>query len=234
VPRDPVARQKLLGAALSVFREKGYSGASVDELCARAGVTKGAFFHHFASKEELGKAAANHWSEVTGAMFAAHPYHTLSSPTERVLAYIALRKELLKGELATMTCVAGTLAQEVYREHPEIRDACGACIFGHVATLVDDIRNAKAEGGVKGREHGTPESLAGFIQATIQGAFVLAKAKDDVVVARDCLTHLEDYVRLLLRGPSMESAIPTKSFLKKLRANKARSQHKKKSPLKEK
>ena len=65
------ARTKLLEAALSVIRTKGYSATSVDELCAAAGVTKGAFFHHFKSKDELGVAAADHWSEMTGALFAA-------------------------------------------------------------------------------------------------------------------------------------------------------------------
>jgi len=41
------ARPKILLAALSVIRAKGYAGTSVDDLCVAAGVTKGAFFHHF-------------------------------------------------------------------------------------------------------------------------------------------------------------------------------------------
>jgi TetR/AcrR family transcriptional repressor of nem operon len=56
------ARPKLLDAALSVIRTKGYSATSVDELCAAAGVTKGAFFHYFKSKDELGVAAEELWS----------------------------------------------------------------------------------------------------------------------------------------------------------------------------
>ena len=48
-------------AALPVIRTKGYSATSVDELCAAAGITKDAFFHHFKSKDELGVAAADRW-----------------------------------------------------------------------------------------------------------------------------------------------------------------------------
>src|SRR5580698_7393668 len=59
------AREKLLDAAFAVIREKGYAAATVDELCARAGVAKGSFFHHFKEKEALAVAAANHWSETT-------------------------------------------------------------------------------------------------------------------------------------------------------------------------
>src|SRR5207302_7493676 len=45
------ARTRLLDAALSVIRARGYSATSVDELCAAAVFTKGAFFHHFKSKD---------------------------------------------------------------------------------------------------------------------------------------------------------------------------------------
>ena len=58
MPPSKDARTKLLDAALAVIRGKGFAATSVDELCQAAGVTKGAFFHHFHTKEELGVAAA--------------------------------------------------------------------------------------------------------------------------------------------------------------------------------
>lgn len=104
------ARTKLLDAALSIVRRKGFAATSVDELCKEAGVTKGAFFHHFDSKEALGVAAADHWSETTGTMFATAPYHQIADPVERVLGYIQLRRDLLDGEEAEYTCLVGTLS----------------------------------------------------------------------------------------------------------------------------
>src|SRR5580692_2530182 len=128
------ARTKLLDAALSVIRTKGYSAASVDEMCAAAGVTKGAFFHHFKSKDELGVAAADHWSEMTGALFADAPYHKHKDPLDRVLAYVDFRKALLKGSVPEFTCLVGTMVQEIYETNPDIRRACDASISGHAAT----------------------------------------------------------------------------------------------------
>ena len=77
-----------------------------------AGVTKGAFFHHFKGKEELGVAAANHWTDMTAPLFEAAPYHKPKRALDRILAYIDFRKSIIGGELAEFTCLAGTLAQE--------------------------------------------------------------------------------------------------------------------------
>jgi len=195
MPPRATAREKLLDAAIALIREKGFTATTVDDLCARAGVTKGAFFHHFRTKEELGVAAAEHWSSVTGAVFEAAPYHAPDDPLERVLAYLAFRRSLLRGPLPELTCVVGTMVQETYGEHPAIRAACAASIFGHAATLVADIEAAMRSRGIAGPW--TPESLAAHTQAVLQGAFVLAKARGEVDVAIESLDHLERYVRLL-------------------------------------
>ena len=193
--RRPSARDKLLEAALTVIRQKGYAATTVDDLCAAAGVTKGAFFHHFASKEELGAAAAHYWSEMTGALFASAPYHAPEDPLDRVLAYIDFRAELLAGELHEFTCLVGTMVQEVYGSSDPIREACRDSIVGHAETLEADIAAAMKEHGVAGDF--TPKSLALHTQAVLQGAFILAKATDDVHVAEEMVGHLRRYIELL-------------------------------------
>jgi TetR/AcrR family transcriptional repressor of nem operon len=195
VAAKPDAKLKLLDAALSVIRTKGYSATTVDELCAAAGVTKGAFFHHFKSKDELGVAAADHWSATTGALFAAAPYHDLADPLDRVLGYLAFRKALLEGSVAEVTCLVGTMVQETYDSIPAIRNACDRSISTHAATLEDDIGAAI---GARGAPPGvTAQSLALHTQAVLQGAFILAKAKGGPEIAADSIDHLARYLKLL-------------------------------------
>lgn len=186
------ARQKLLDAALSLIRAKGYEATTVDDLCAAAGVTKGAFFHHFASKEALAVAAAEYWSETTGAFFAAAPYHRHTDPLQRVLGYIDFRKAILTGKLPEFTCLVGTMVQEVYESSPAIRDACNASISGHAATLEPDIAEAIARYRVPANI--TARSLALHSQAVLQGAYVLAKAKGNAAIAAESIDHLRRYV----------------------------------------
>ena len=192
------ARSKLLDAAISIVRKKGYAATSVDELCAWAGVTKGAFFHHFPSKDSLGVAAANHWSELSEALFAAAPYHRFDDPLDRLLGYLDFRKAILRGEVAEFTCLAGTMIQEAYGTHPDIRDACEACIGDHSAKVESDIAEAMKLYPVDAAW--TAGSLALHIQAVLQGAFILAKAKGNAAVVEANIDHLRRYIELLFRG----------------------------------
>jgi TetR/AcrR family transcriptional repressor of nem operon len=191
------ARQKLLNAARSLIREKGYCATTVDDLCAKAGVTKGAFFHHFKSKDALGVAVANDWSEITTAFFETAPYHKHGDPLDRVLGYLEFRKAILKGELAEFTCLVGTLLQEVYDTSPEIRAACEASITGHAAKIAVDIAGAMKRYRIRGSW--SAESLALHTQAVLQGAFILAKAKRSAAIAAASIDHLHRYIELLFR-----------------------------------
>jgi TetR/AcrR family transcriptional repressor of nem operon len=193
-PRSATARDKLLQAALEVVRAKGYSATSVDELCAAAGVTKGAFFHHFASKEALGVAAADYWSRTTGELFAGAPYHGFDDPLDRVMGYIDFRAGLLDGPLEAFTCLVGTMVQEAFASSAAIRAACEASIFGHARTLEADIAEAMRVHGVTGT---TARSLALHTQAVLQGAFILAKAEGGSAIATDSVAHLKRYFGLL-------------------------------------
>ncbi len=197
------ARRKLLDAATTIIREKGYAATSVDELCRRAGVTKGAFFHHFPSKDALAIAAAHRWSESSAAFFEAAPYHRADDPLDRLLGYIDFRKSLLRGDVAAYSCLAGTLVQETYGTHPTIRDACEQSIVGHAARLQVDIAEAMARYPVPRAL--TAQSLALHMQAVLQGAFVLAKAVGTSTVAEASIDHLRRYVELLFRGSKTTS-----------------------------
>ena len=200
-PKSDGARTKLLEAGLSVIRRQGYSATGVDELCAAAGVTKGAFFHHFPTKEAFAVAAADHWSETTSAMFADADYHRLADPLDRVRGYVDLRAALLEGPLEEITCLVGTMVQEAFATSDAIRAACDASISGHARRLEADIAQAMALYGASGF---TPASLALHTQVVLQGGFILAKAKGDLAVARDSVAHLKRYITSLFNNPQTE------------------------------
>ena len=136
-------RARLLDAAVDVIRGQGYSATTVDDICARAGLTKGGFFHHFRSKEDCAVAAAAHFAARADTLFEAAPFRRLADPRERVLGYVEFRKSILQGALPQFTCLLGTMVQEAYETHPEIRAACDRYIGEHAAFVAKDIADAR-------------------------------------------------------------------------------------------
>ena len=196
--RQAPAKDKLIEAAVKVVREKGFNATSVDELCAEAGVTKGAFFHHFPTKMALGVAAADAWKMHANDLFGSAPYMDHEDPLDRLLGYLEYRRDMLDGPIAEFTCLVGTMVQESYGTLPDLRAACHDSIWGHALTLVDDIEAARQRHGIAG--NWTSESLALHTQAVLQGAFILAKADNGAGAARDTADHLIRYVRMLFNS----------------------------------
>lgn len=189
------ARTALLDAAVQVIRAQGLHATTVDDLCAAAGVTKGAFFHHFDSKEALAVAAAEHWSATTGSLFDAAPYHDHADPVDRIRAYVDFRASLIAGSAAEYSCLVGTMTQEAFATNPTIRDACAASILGHAETLEHDFALALARR--PDLTDVTAASLARYTQVVLQGSFIVAKAMDDPAVVLDGIAHLRRYLDLL-------------------------------------
>ena len=193
-------RTRLLDAARDVIRTKGYTATTVDNMCAAAGVTKGGFFHHFASKEQIAKAAIEQFGIMATELFTTAPYNSLPDPRDRILGYIDFRAAILTGDIAQYTCLLGTTVQEVYTTHPDLRAACNQGLTEHVDMLVREIEAAK-------RRHApdaswTAESVGYFIQSVLQGAFIFAKAKQSPAIAIESLAHLRRYLETLLGRPN--------------------------------
>jgi len=59
--RSEETRTKIISSAIKLFSIRGFNAASVDDICADAGISKGAFYHHFKSKQELFLALLDGW-----------------------------------------------------------------------------------------------------------------------------------------------------------------------------
>ncbi|WP_437652632.1 TetR/AcrR family transcriptional regulator [Sorangium sp. So ce1182] len=194
------SRSQLVDAAIRMIRSKGYVATRVEDVCEAAGLTKGSFFHHFKSKEDVALAAAERFAAMADSRLAAAPYASATDPLERLLGYVDFRIAMLRGALPDFTCLLGTMVQETYGTHPAIRAACDRHISAHAASVARDIAAARSRYAPEAPW--SADGLALFTQAVIQGAFVLAKARGGRDVAAECLGHLRRYLELLFKGAS--------------------------------
>lgn len=193
-------RRALLDATLTLVRRQGWAATSIDQLCRTVGVTKGAFFHHFGSKEELGVAAARRWGEVTTPLFANADYHRHADPLDRILGYLDFRATLAAGPLDAFTCFAGTTVQETFALSEPIRAACSQTITDHAANLARDFQAAIEL--YPPAEPVTADDLALYTQATLQGGFVLSKVKGGPEPVHAAIGHLKRYFSQLFPRPT--------------------------------
>lgn len=191
-------RERLLDAATLLIRRQGYTATSVEEICAEAGVSKGAFFHHFKGKEALAEAALERWTAQTTGMLAGLFQAEQPSPVQRLTSVLDFFVELFSQPGTLKSCLVGTTVQEVAGSHPRLCEAAQRSFAQHGAGLTQLLEEAAAS---RGRQLDCP-GLARLWLGTIQGSLILAKASGDDSVVAASLRHVRSYILglLLLKG----------------------------------
>jgi TetR/AcrR family transcriptional repressor of nem operon len=190
---DSPTRTKLLDAAQDLMLAKGFVAATVDEVCAAAGVTKGSFFHYFESKEELAKVLLERFSMAQAQRFCDASAHA-ADPLDRVYARIdygiqAATSPQMKG------CLVGTLAQEVCETHPELRQICERSFNAVAAAVARDLIEAKKLHAPEASFDA--ESLGECFVALAQGSMLLIKATGHRAGMAANLRHFRAYLQTL-------------------------------------
>jgi len=85
--RSENTREQIMAAAIDLFCRSGYDAAGVAEICSQAGVSKGAFYHHFPSKKSLFLAIMDHW--LLGISAQLEAFRTLGKPVPQSMQEMA-------------------------------------------------------------------------------------------------------------------------------------------------
>jgi TetR/AcrR family transcriptional repressor of nem operon len=155
--KETAARhERILKEASRLFRKRGFESVTVDEVMKAAGLTHGAFYAHFGSKQELQKAAVA-YGQWLSARRARGYGATKKGRKEYVDRYLSPRHRDNPGEGCTMAA----LAQEVARSSPELKAAFERGFEEILSELGSDRKEAV------------------FQAAALLGGVVLARAMQD-------------------------------------------------------
>jgi TetR/AcrR family transcriptional regulator, transcriptional repressor for nem operon len=191
---DASARERLLEAATGLSVEKGFADTSVAEVCERAGLTKGAFFHYFKDKESMGTAVLEQWIADGGAAYGKAPFWDEADPLERLYGYIDFTAERVKS--GHCGCLVGIYSQELWQSQPALRAQCEAAFSDWSEGLTAMIKEAKKVHAP--RATFAPKSLAYHFIAVFEGGLILARAHRRPEIVEEQLGHFKRYVQSLL------------------------------------
>ncbi len=172
------ARKKLLEAAEDLILARGLSAATVDQICRLAGVTKGAFYHHFKSKDALALAVLDYYFQRVAAAFTVDA--VLASPRERLDALLDRAEEVAAGPILRRGCLMAVLALEVAESDDRLRVAVAERFdqlgFGVETVLRQVLRE---QGRAPAAARAEASAMAQQFLVSLEGGITLAKAHRD-------------------------------------------------------
>ena len=200
--RDGTAtRGKILDAAQSLVLARGYVGMTVDHVLNEVGITKGAFFHHFKSKDDLARALLQRYAERDERIYreTRERAEKLSDdPLQQVLLYIGLFQEMFEGLTEPYPgCLFASYIYELQQFGDDTRELIRSS-FTKRRELLQEKFEAVAR-RYPPRIEVDAASLADAFTVVLEGAFVTSKALNEPKLVSDQLRHFRNYVELLFR-----------------------------------
>jgi AcrR family transcriptional regulator len=197
-PKSRRTRVRILDAAMRLFAEVGYHAATNSEIATAAELTRGAMLYHFASREDLVAAAADHIQAARLALFdaaAADPPAGGDATSHAIEAYWRLLAEPPFVAFAELEAVARTDA--MVRER--LAGAQAAFDRAQVATF-----SALAQAG-QGPRFQTSRDLARFL---LEGLARASLAYDDAARVQNLIAVVDRAVRMLNRKGDVQDLWP--------------------------
>jgi TetR/AcrR family transcriptional repressor of nem operon len=168
-------REHLIDVGVRLMHQNGYNATGLTDILKAANVPKGSFYHHFGSKEEFAAAALERYGMREREHAAAILNDTVAPPLKRLRSYFSDLAKIYGQKGAIPGCMMGRLSLEIAEESPQLRKRISASFDHWQHTIATVIRQAVAQ--QKLPRQTDPESLAGFVLNSWEGALLRSQAE---------------------------------------------------------
>jgi TetR/AcrR family transcriptional repressor of nem operon len=200
-PRALATREKIMRAAARLFALKGYHDTTLEEVRRAAEITTGAFFHHFAGKEDLGFAVLDRHMEKRRLELDRLEQDIPAPGDDDPLALVFRRLDAVAQMVARRKnreggCVIGNLSTSLSDTHETFRQRLAVC-FDEMAMEFQPLLEAAVK--LRGpRRRVDTEALARYIVAVIEGSIMLARTRRDIRGLTSNFENLKDHLKKTL------------------------------------
>jgi TetR/AcrR family transcriptional repressor of nem operon len=193
----PEKKQKLIASAIFLTLKHGFSGTTLDMICNHAGVTKGSFFHYFANKEEIFRAAMAAWTGEWEAIVHRADFPSVSDPVERVFRLLDVMSACYMNPSIDIGCVVGMVAQETALSNESMRMQSAEHFETWLTITTGLLVDAKAS--CPEAQDFDPDTLARFLISMVQGSMLVAKTLQERPLIASNIGHCRDYLNTIFR-----------------------------------
>ncbi len=192
-----LTRQKLLEAAFAEIHRNGFQAASITQILADTGLTKGALYHHFPDKKALGLAVIEEMVRPGLAAMMFAPLAETRQPLAALQALLAAKAAEDDPIVVTLGCPLNNLMQEMSPVDEGFRLRLNGVFQDWVEVVSAALERGKAAGEV--RRDVDAEATAFFIVSALEGCIGMSKNTQSVTAYRGCLAQLGRYLDTLKR-----------------------------------
>ncbi|MFF8275048.1 TetR/AcrR family transcriptional regulator [Streptomyces lateritius] len=188
--RTSTARERLLDAAGDLMRSRGYSSLGVAEICARAEVKKGSFYHFFESKQALTVEVVDAYWQGERTCWTdelARSAPALDRLRRLLDAMAAVQRRTKEASGTVDGCLLGNLALELSTQEPGVRARLEEIFDEQIELVAAVLAEAAAEGAVPAER--ATVATARAVVAQLEGMVLFAKLKNDPGVMDDLWPH---------------------------------------------
>jgi AcrR family transcriptional regulator len=191
--RTETMRQRILMAAFAEFYKNGFQGGSLNQIVEAAGITKGALFHHFASKQELGYAVVD---EIISPILQERWIKPVANSDDPIANLKRAFRQFVKEDITSghyvQGCPLNNMAQEMSPLDQGFRQ--------RIDKLYDTWRNSYAAAFAAGikvrkvRRDISPRNVAALVVASQMGIWGTAKSSQDPQLMVHACDAICDYL----------------------------------------
>jgi TetR/AcrR family transcriptional repressor of nem operon len=190
-----LTRQKLLEAAFVEIHRNGFQAASLTQILADTGLTKGALYHHFPDKKALGLAVVEEMIRPSLAAMMFDPLAETRQPLAAMQAMLTAKASETDPWVVTLGCPLNNLMQEMSPVDETFRLNLNGLFQDWVTVVKSALTRGKRSGEV--RKDIDSAETAFFIVSALEGCIGMSKNTQSVAAYRGCLGQLSRYLETL-------------------------------------
>ncbi|HSI06682.1 MAG: TetR/AcrR family transcriptional regulator [Myxococcota bacterium] len=204
--RDPVGtRERILEAASEMVVRRGFAGMSIDALVAQAGVTKGAFFHHFKGKDALARAIIEHHAAqdyVIMADLVSRSEKMSRDPRQQILIIMGLLAEAFDAPKDYPGCLFASTAFESGVFDPALVELAGSVLLAWRDLFLKKLREADAQAPFPADL--SLDTIADMPMVIFEGAFIMARTTQRLHIIAAQMRTLARLFEVLFMQPQAD------------------------------